>query len=102
MYTQIFNDGSSGLITNAGLDLNQKKRLEDIIKGLQQLTEPAKIMQLVNELVDKGILDGNDLKVLQEKGVLNTQEQNINKEQQQEIEEKPVEEQTLENDDDGR
>lgn len=102
MYTQIFNDGSSGLITNAGLDLNQKKRLEDTIKGLQQLTEPAKIMQLVNELVDKGILDGNDLKVLQEKGVLKAAEQNINKEKQQEVEEKPVEEQTLENDDDGR
>ncbi|MBR2290586.1 MAG: hypothetical protein IJ867_08490 [Clostridia bacterium] len=89
MYTQIFNDGSNGLMTNAKLDLNQKKSLDNVVKGLNELTEPAKVMELVNRLVEQNILDGKDLRVLKEKGIIMAQEQTQTIEKQQQHEQEP-------------
>ena len=69
MFTQIFNDGSSGLITNVNLDYKQKKALEETIKGLEHMTEPEQVSKLIKKMFDENILNEFDLMELKNKGI---------------------------------
>jgi len=81
MNTQIFNDGTASLISNAKLDYKQKKALEQTIKGLEQMTEPEQINKIIRQMYKDKILTEFDLMELKNKGIY---QENINVEQSKE------------------